>query len=190
MNDVNCYHIACNSDEFCSPIRSQKEDASKHVSLVLVMPVLPDETWEDVLSDNFDAQNKAMDQLNREMITRVLNNDRLNFNDNYINDMLMDETTYGNDYAFKKVECEVGIDTMCASNEECVQLVPKSRSGICKCKEGFTLMDEICAPVNYKEDYVASRLTDKIISTNNSAKDVVSNKKQLTVSVRSKEVIS
>lgn len=185
MNNFDCYHIACISDEFCLPIPSPKSDAIKHVSLVLVKPVLSDETWWDVLNDNFDVQDK--NQISREMLEHLLNVDQHNFNDNYINDMLMGETKYDTEYTYKQEACDVGINTMCATNEECVQVVPKSRAGLCKCKEGYSRTNGVCSPNSFKDDYVASRLTDRIMPVNTTDTDVV-NKKQLTVSVRSKEV--
>lgn len=191
-SDETCYHIACVSDESCFPIPSQKIDASRHVQMVLIRPVSNDETWDDILG-NVNYENGENDQINRERLSHFLNNERLNFDDSFLNGMWMDSTTYGNEYDFKKPirECEVGVNSLCAMNEVCESVNEKSRSGTCQCKEEYVRNgDGSCVLDIVKNEYVASKLTDKIIPVNTSTKETsTANMKQLTVSVQSKEVI-
>lgn len=51
MTDDKCYHISCTSNELCVPTRSPNPDTFDHVSMVLVRPVAPDDSWDDSMQD-------------------------------------------------------------------------------------------------------------------------------------------
>jgi hypothetical protein len=54
-------------------------------------------------------------------------------------------TTAGRGLALQDSSCEVGLDLQdCKANEECVPVQDKSRNGLCKCKEGFSRINNIC----------------------------------------------
>ncbi len=58
-------------------------------------------------------------------------------------------TTAGRDLALQDSSCEVGLDLQdCKANEECVPVQDKSRNGLCKCKEGFSRINNICTSGN------------------------------------------
>lgn len=102
-------------------------------------------------------------------------------------DMPIDESRFYNNL----ISCEVGVDTTCSANEECVQLIPKSRQGICNCAPAYVR--------NEREQCV--RLSDKILKDMNVGFEpktefegplyksfTVPSVKKLTVSVVSKKV--
>lgn len=57
-----------------------------------------------------------------------------NFMDKSDQQMIMDASE---DFTEKLVSCEYGVISDCPLNEECVRLLSKSRSGLCKCSDGF-----------------------------------------------------
>lgn len=187
MNDEKCYHVACVSSDLCMPIQSPLSDASLHVSLVLVKPVSNEETWWDLLNNADDGNDDPTD---REVISRLINEGHRRFDDSYINDMMMDETSY--DFKNPVHECEVGLSVQCNVNEDCVRVLPKSRSGVCQCKEGYIRNTAgICRPQIAKDDFQSPSVSDKVTQISNSINKETSSAstpKQLTVSVVSKEV--
>lgn len=48
MNDDKCYHIHCNSNELCMPKRPPDPELYNHITMVLVKPILSEESWEDL----------------------------------------------------------------------------------------------------------------------------------------------
>lgn len=130
--------------------------------------------------------NQYNEKENQPEIKQVYNNfDRL-ATEQYSDD-LDDESRFYNNL----ITCEVGADTTCSVNEECVQLIPKSRQGICNCAEAYVR--------NEHEQCV--RLSDKILEDMNvdfepkleldgtaSKSSTISSVKKLTVSVVSKTV--
>lgn len=88
------------------------------------------------------------------------------------------------------ISCEVGLTT-CPTNEECVQLIPKSRQGICNCEESYVrneseqcvrLSDQMLKDVNLEFDPKLD------VDGTASKSSTVSSVKKLTVSVVSKTV--
>lgn len=49
MQDQDCFHVACVSNELCTPVLSLNSETTNHVSMVLVRPVPGEETWGEVL---------------------------------------------------------------------------------------------------------------------------------------------
>lgn len=89
------------------------------------------------------------------------------------------------------ISCEVGVDTTCSANEECVQLIPKSRQGICNCAEAYVrneseqcvrISDQMIKDMNVGFEPIAD------VDGMSSKSSTVSSIKKLTVSVVSKTV--
>ncbi|KAJ8953581.1 hypothetical protein NQ318_003003 [Aromia moschata] len=177
MNDDKCYHVSCNSNELCIPTLTMNPDTSNHVSMVLVKPT-DEENWEDILSP--PESSKA---LNREVYNILSNRNRL---EDAYNDLLA-EGSFNSDTE----SCEVGIDSTCEMNEVCVSQHPKSRGGICQCKEGYIRNDDgDCFPLLLKDvalhsgpDLLSERVLD---ATGNKSAPVT--RQQLAVVAESKEV--
>lgn len=49
MTDEKCYHIHCVSNELCMPFLSPNPETFDHVSMILVRPVLLEDSWEDII---------------------------------------------------------------------------------------------------------------------------------------------
>lgn len=49
MNQEVCYHVYCASNELCMPTLSPNPSTLNQVIMMLVRPVLPDESWEDII---------------------------------------------------------------------------------------------------------------------------------------------
>lgn len=163
--DDKCYHITCASSALCTPIPANPE-SSRHVSMLLVRPVQYDESWSKLVDPENDNEESFVD--------RDLSYDS-RLKDAY-KTLLEIEPSY--DYL---VSCNVGIDDTCGNNEECVQNVPKSRAGTCKCKTGYSRnWSGIC--VSEEENVAEGTATSNISSA--------VTKKHLTVTAESKEVKS
>ncbi|KAF5288345.1 hypothetical protein FQR65_LT12080 [Abscondita terminalis] len=162
--DDKCYHVTCASSSLCVPILA-KPEIMQHVSMSLVRPVKHGETWSKFLESENDVDESFGDQ--------EAYNVRLN--DAFKNLLEIEESGY-DDF----ISCNVGLDNICGSNEECVQNVPKSRAGTCKCKIGFSRnWDGIC--LLDKDKIVAEGTVNFNTST-------PIEKKRLIVSAESKEV--
>ena len=85
----------------------------------------------ELTSDVGKRLNEYLDRANSFPYNRFLTEQYLNDD----NDLQADENKYFSDY--KALACEVGIDTMCSTNEECFPITSKSRQGICNCLTGF-----------------------------------------------------
>ncbi|KAJ8979867.1 hypothetical protein NQ317_016051 [Molorchus minor] len=178
MNDEKCYHITCNSNELCIPTFTSNPDTTDHVYMVLVKPT-DEDTWEDIISQQEDSKL----QLDREMY-QILN-DRNRFKDVY-RDLLM-EGSFNSD----SISCEVGINNICEPNEICSPQHPKSRSGICQCKDGFIRnQDGDCFPLLVKDAAFHSdpdMLTNHLLDTPDN-KSMPVTQQHLSVTAESKEV--
>lgn len=181
IHDEICYHVACVSSELCMPIPSEVAEAPHHISLILVKPVSTDENWWDLLNNAYEQQTE---ELNRDVLSRFLNDGHRRMDDDYISDMFTSESNY--DYKKGVQECEIGV-MQCPENEECVQITAKSRSGVCSCKEGFARdSNGFCKAPNPIE-----AVTSSSSSSNSSTKEKTSSiapLKPLAISVLSKEV--
>lgn len=49
INSDKCYHIVCATSELCTPTLSFNLNATEHVAMVLVRPVLREESWASVV---------------------------------------------------------------------------------------------------------------------------------------------
>lgn len=49
--DEKCYHIKCNSNQQCIPMLSPSMENADHVSMVLIKPLLEQESWTDILDE-------------------------------------------------------------------------------------------------------------------------------------------
>lgn len=85
------------------------------------------------------------DEMPMQSAKRINNNiflDRNKFepflmNDQYMNedrDLQMEENKF---YDQSVIPCEYGLDRLCPENEECVQVISKSRQGVCNCLPSF-----------------------------------------------------
>lgn len=180
IHDEICYHVACVSSELCMPFPSEIPEAPHHISLILVKPVSTDENWWELLNNAYEQQTE---ELNRDVLSRFMNDGHRTMDDDYISDMFMSESNY--DYKKGVQECEIGV-MQCPENEECVQITAKSRSGVCSCKEEFARdVNGLCKAPNPNEAVISSS------SSNNSTKEKTSSiapLKPLAISVLSKEV--
>lgn len=194
--------------------------------------ILPNSSLEDEIISNLENVNQlternpifkqaySSDIQEPDIISRFSEN--MNSKDNFINrpsslsqfldktdqQMIMDASEY---FTEKIVTCEVGIITDCPLNEECISIITKSRSGVCKCLKGFMRnvtgycerpigapysADFDVAKVGEKETSVfvnAEENTSKLKKDDPSTKTIAEtssepNIKKLTVSAISKEV--
>ncbi|CAH2043698.1 unnamed protein product, partial [Iphiclides podalirius] len=158
--ESRCYHVECVTDELCLPLpRVGAHKWESRVSMILVKPVLPNESWLDILdqSNNREVNNNFSpdDELytpytsrysnllsvNEDFLSNFLNNlpniedegsqGYSKFRENNDSDMLMDASKF-----IEKVPCVVGESDDCPYNSECVSLGLKLRNGICKCIPG------------------------------------------------------
>ncbi|KAF5285922.1 hypothetical protein FQA39_LY04383 [Lamprigera yunnana] len=166
-----CYHITCASNALCVPIRASTE-LGQHVSMVLIRPVQLDESW----SDFFEPENTEDDIMNESDLSYMLNDSELK--DVYKNLLEADESVF--DY---QVSCSVGIENTCETYEECIQNVPKSRAGTCRCKVGYARnVNGAC--IFEGENIIA----EETANSNISAASAIVTKKHLVVTAESKEV--
>ncbi|XP_066137669.1 dyslexia-associated protein KIAA0319-like protein [Euwallacea fornicatus] len=177
MHKDKCYHVACNSNELCTPAMNMNPQTADRVSMVLVKPT-DDESWEEVLA----PQEFSDSQVDRQ-IYNILK-DRGRFEEPYKNlekDIVFDDgDIYGE-------PCEVGVASSCQSNEICTQKFERSRSGICECKQGYERQVEgLCLATDFKKITLPSSITEKIMNFANKSAPVT--KKHLTVMAESKQV--
>ncbi|XP_021932800.1 dyslexia-associated protein KIAA0319-like protein isoform X2 [Zootermopsis nevadensis] len=65
MHDSTCYQIMCITSELCAPLFRPEPKFGNHVSMILVQPVSPSETWKDIIestwANDYKNKNSAMD---------------------------------------------------------------------------------------------------------------------------------
>lgn len=163
--DDKCYHITCERSDTCAPVATPNSDSVQHISMVLVRPVNPDETWNDYI----EGGNPTDDESDREVSYLLSDPHRLE--DAYKSLLEAGESTY--DY---QVSCSLGIPS-CPENEECIQNNLKSRAGTCKCKSLYRRnWDGVCM-------FDVNNMSEGLLNTN-----ISDTKKHLTVTAESKEV--
>jgi len=62
MHDSTCYHIMCVTSDQCAPLFRPEPKFGEHVTMVLVQPVSPTETWGEVIESAWagDYRNKGL----------------------------------------------------------------------------------------------------------------------------------
>ncbi|KAK9743988.1 hypothetical protein QE152_g8208 [Popillia japonica] len=175
--DEKCYHIKCNSNQQCIPMLSPSMENADHVSMVLIKPLLEQESWTDILDE--EMQN---------------NRDRELYNNGFLDDSSFDERDYKNFLQMEESNydystgCEVGVGTSCGLYEECVQNNHKTRGGTCKCKVGYIRgADGECLSMDIKDAAInglTDSLTEKIL--NLSSTTLSTTRKHLNVITESK----
>ncbi|XP_072944852.1 dyslexia-associated protein KIAA0319 [Epargyreus clarus] len=160
--ETKCYHVECVSNELCLPlprVGGHKWDA-RHVSMILVKPVLHNENWSELLDqsnfrevNNFIPEEESVysysnhrndmpsEDDDTDFLARFLNNlpnieddepqGYEKYSDSTDNDMMLAASRF-----LEKVPCEIGADD-CPYNAECIPLDMKHRNGICKCNLGY-----------------------------------------------------
>lgn len=49
MSNDKCFHIDCVSNELCMPTLSSNPDTINNINMMLVRPVLPEDSWGDII---------------------------------------------------------------------------------------------------------------------------------------------
>ncbi|XP_063227382.1 dyslexia-associated protein KIAA0319-like protein isoform X2 [Bacillus rossius redtenbacheri] len=111
MHHSTCYQITCKNNELCVPLY-RPEPKFVDVTMVLVKPVLPSVSWDEVVF--------LLEDENTERLEDVLE---------------AEETRYPSSADLRT--CEVGM-LDCPRHESCVGVVSHSRSGLCRCDPGYS----------------------------------------------------
>uniref|UniRef100_A0A1B0D665 MANSC domain-containing protein n=1 Tax=Phlebotomus papatasi TaxID=29031 RepID=A0A1B0D665_PHLPP len=214
MFNGTCYHVKCASDQLCLPLRRYPNNTKLY--MVLVNPVSDDQTWMDLLKQANPQEFQFPADVIDDAKVHPYFPDKYELVDSIFNNAYGDdggsyglERYMGDESQMDKVKvaiCEVGVDSLCAKNERCRVVSPKSRQGFCDCLENFERNEDghcipmrVAADRQYYDKYwnIMNTEAGKVTSAGPSApnaKPVTSEDttdgttKQITVSVVSKDV--
>ncbi|XP_047521552.1 dyslexia-associated protein KIAA0319-like protein isoform X4 [Pieris napi] len=208
--DSRCYHIECVTDELCLPLPRSGRNWNRHVSMILVKPVLPSENWSEILGQssfreeqNFGEEELVYGYPNRH--SEVADDEESNYLAHFINNLpTIDDEDSGyekydnsdNDMMLaskflEHVVCVMGTNN-CPFNAECIPLGHNMHKGICKCVLGTEMNEQgACVPLRRPYSKGPTDLNDSIKKEDIETKsDIKENKpvQNLTVSILSQTV--
>ncbi|XP_047521550.1 dyslexia-associated protein KIAA0319-like protein isoform X2 [Pieris napi] len=208
--DSRCYHIECVTDELCLPLPRSGRNWNRHVSMILVKPVLPSENWSEILGQssfreeqNFGEEELVYGYPNRH--SEVADDEESNYLAHFINNLpTIDDEDSGyekydnsdNDMMLaskflEHVVCVMGTNN-CPFNAECIPLGHNMHKGICKCVLGTEMNEQgACVPLRRPYSKGPTDLNDSIKKEDMETKsDIKENKpvQNLTVSILSQTV--
>ncbi|CAH4029959.1 unnamed protein product [Pieris brassicae] len=208
--DSRCYHIECVTDELCLPLPRSGRNWNRHVSMILVKPVLPSENWSEILGQssfreeqNFGEEELVYGYPNRH--SEVADDEESNYLAHFINNLpnIDDEDSGYEKYDnsdndmmlaskfLEQVVCVMGTNN-CPFNAECIPLGHNMHKGICKCILGTEMNEQgACVPIRRPYSKGPTDLNDSIKKEDMETKsDIKENKpvQNLTVSILSQTV--